>query len=506
MRKAALHNLGCKVNAYETEAMGRLLKEAGYEIVPFEEKADVYVINTCSVTNIADRKSRQMLHRARKRNPDAVVVAAGCYVQVAADSLQKDGAVDILIGNNRKKDLVGILEEYFAGKQKPACNAKAGVAAQTGVCAQEGAGVAAQTGVGAAACAAQEVAEEQPRAAAQPAHAPAAHPYVLDIGKTREYEAISVSAPDGHTRAFLKIQDGCNQFCSYCIIPYARGRVRSRSAVEILKEAETLTQAGYREIVVTGIHISSYGTDMPEEERVELIELLEMLDRVKGLWRLRLGSLEPRIVTEDFVRRIAALDSICPHFHLSLQSGCDATLRRMNRHYTTAEYAAGCALLRSAFDRPAITTDVIAGFPGETEEEFEQTISFLRQIGLYELHVFPYSRREGTRAAAMPDQVEEAVKKRRCDRLLKLNREASLAYRRSFLGEEKEVLMEEKVTADGTEYLAGYTREYVKAVIPWDESWKGRILRGRLTGMVNEELALLTNGLDAGAGFANVGG
>ena len=463
MRKAALHNLGCKVNAYETEAMGQLLKEAGYEIVPFEEKADVYVINTCSVTNIADRKSRQMLHRARKRNPDAVVVAAGCYVQVAADSLQKDGAADILIGNNRKKDLAVILEEYFAGRRKTRR-------------AVETAG--------------QAVGGELP---GTPAAAPNAQSCVIDIAKTREYEALSVSATAEHTRAFIKIQDGCNQFCSYCIIPYARGRVRSRGAAEILEEARTLTAAGYREIVVTGIHISSYGTDMPEGERVELIGLLEMLDRVDGLWRLRLGSLEPRIVTEDFVRRIAALRTICPHFHLSLQSGCDATLKRMNRHYTAAEYAAGCALLRKAFDRPAITTDVITGFPGETEEEFEQTVSFLRQIGLYELHVFPYSRREGTRAAAMPDQVEEAVKKERSARLLALNREASSAYRRSFLGEEKEVLMEEKVTADGAEYLAGYTREYVKAAVPWDGRKQGRILRGRLTEMINEELTLLTN-------------
>ena len=463
MRKAALHNLGCKVNAYETEAMGQLLKEAGYEIVPFEEKADVYVINTCSVTNIADRKSRQMLHRARKRNPDAVVVAAGCYVQVAADSLQKDGAADILIGNNRKKDLAVILEEYFAGRRKTRR-------------AVETAG--------------QAVGGELP---GTPAAAPNAQSCVIDIAKTREYEALSVSATAEHTRAFIKIQDGCNQFCSYCIIPYARGRVRSRGAAEILEEARTLTAAGYREIVVTGIHISSYGTDMPEGERVELIGLLEMLDRVDGLWRLRLGSLEPRIVTEDFVRRIAALRTICPHFHLSLHSGCDATLKRMNRHYTAAEYAAGCALLRKAFDRPAITTDVITGFPGETEEEFEQTVSFLRQIGLYELHVFPYSRREGTRAAAMPDQVEEAVKKERSARLLALNREASSAYRRSFLGEEKEVLMEEKVTADGAEYLAGYTREYVKAAVPWDGRKQGRILRGRLTEMINEELTLLTN-------------
>ena len=447
MRKAALHNLGCKVNAYETEAMAQLLKEAGYEIVPFEEKADVYVINTCTVTNIADKKSRQMLHRAKKRNPDAVVAAAGCYAQVAADRLLADGAVDVIIGNNRKKDLAGILEEYFAAK------ASGG-------------------------------AEEDCR--------------VLDIAKTREYESLSIRTSAGHTRAFIKIQDGCNQFCSYCIIPYARGRVRSRVASEILEEAKTLAGAGYREIVLTGIHISSYGLDMPPEERVGLIDLMEQLDGIDGLSRLRLGSLEPRIVTEDFVRRAAALKSLCPHFHLSLQSGCDATLARMNRRYTTDEYAAGCGLLRKYFDRPAITTDVIVGFPGETEEEFARTVSFIKQLGFYELHVFPYSRREGTRAAAMPDQVDEAVKKERSACLLQLDKEASAAYRRSFLGEVREILMEEKITAEGTEYLVGHTREYVKAVVPWNEGLRGHIVRGRMERMVNEELVLLVPAAETG--------
>ncbi len=455
MRKAALHNLGCKVNAYETEAMTRLLKEAGYEIVPFGEKADVYVINTCTVTNIADKKSRQMLHRAKKMNPDAVVVAAGCYVQVASDILEKDSSVDLIIGNNRKKDLAAILEEYFAGR--PAAMAPFGVP---------------------------------------------------DIAKIREYETLSIDGTAGHTRAFIKIQDGCNQFCSYCIIPYARGRVRSRAAGDILAEAERLVKAGYQEIVVTGIHISSYGVDMPEEERVTLAELLEMLDAVEGLARLRLGSLEPRIVTEDFVRRIAALRTICPHFHLSLQSGCDATLKRMNRHYTTEEYAAGCALLRRYFDRPAITTDVIVGFPGETEEEFAGTISFVKQIGFYELHVFPYSRRAGTRAAAMPDQVDEVVKKERSACLLKLDAEASLAYRRMWLGEKREVLLEEMITVNGNAYLTGHTREYVKAVIPCGPEdpdtaglsggkcsvpGRGQIVCGRMAAMLTDTLVLMSN-------------
>lgn len=436
MRKAALHNLGCKVNAYETEAMEQSLREAGYEIVPFEEKADVYVINTCTVTNIADRKSRQMLHRAKKRNPDAVVVAAGCYVQVAADTLENDAAVDLVIGNNRKKDLAAILEEYFS-----------------------------------AGCASD----------------------VIDIANTREYEALSIDSAAGHTRAFIKIQDGCNQFCSYCIIPYARGRVRSRAADDVLREAERLVQAGYRELVITGIHISSYGADMPEESRVGMVDLLEMLDGVKGLARLRLGSLEPRIVTEEFARRIAALPTVCPHFHLSLQSGCNATLKRMNRHYTAEEYAAGCALLRKYFDRPAITTDVIAGFPGETEEEFAGTAAFLRQIGFYELHVFPYSRRKGTRAASMPDQVDEAVKKERCAALMKLDAEASLAYRKAWLGEKREVLLEETVVLDGAEYLVGHTREYVKAAVPCGEDAPspGEIISARMERMLTDEVVLL---------------
>ena len=334
MRKAALHNLGCKVNAYETEAMQQLLEEAGYEIVPFQEKADVYVINTCSVTNIADRKSRQMLHRAKKMNPDAVVVAAGCYVQAAGEELKKDAAIDVIIGNNRKKDLVPLLDEYFAGKH---------------------------------------VEEDS----------------LIDIGKTREYEALHINKIADHTRAFIKIQDGCNQFCSYCIIPYTRGRVRSRKLEEIMEEIKGLVDKGYREVVLTGIHLSSYGLDL---DGITLLDLMVKIDKIQGLERLRHGYLEPRIVTEEFTRTLAGLRTICPHFHLSLQSGCDATLKRMNRRYTTEEYEKGCQILRKYFDRPAITTDVIVGFPQETEEEFAQTIEFLKRIHFYEMHVFKYSR------------------------------------------------------------------------------------------------------------------
>lgn len=433
MRKAALHNLGCKVNAYETEAMQQLLEEAGYEIVPFQEKADVYVINTCSVTNIADRKSRQMLHRAKKMNPDAVVVAAGCYVQAAGEELKKDAAIDVIIGNNRKKDLVPLLDEYFAGKH---------------------------------------VEEDS----------------LIDIGKTREYEALHINKIADHTRAFIKIQDGCNQFCSYCIIPYTRGRVRSRKPEEIMEEIKGLVDRGYREVVLTGIHLSSYGLDL---DGITLLDLMVKIDKIQGLERLRLGSLEPRIVTEEFTRTLAGLRTICPHFHLSLQSGCDATLKRMNRRYTTEEYEKGCQILRKYFDRPAITTDVIVGFPQETEEEFARTIEFLKRIHFYEMHVFKYSRRAGTRAADMPGQLTENQKGQRSDVLLKLDQEMSLEYRKSFLGEEKEVLMEEKIVIDGTEYLVGHTREYVKAAIPWEEGKKGAMITGTMASMLNDEVFLL---------------
>lgn len=464
MKKAALHNLGCKVNAYETEAMQQLLKEAGYEIVPFESVADVYVVNTCSVTNIADKKSRQMLHRAKKMNPNGVVAAVGCYVQVAAETLSQDAAVDLVIGNNRKKDMVQILDEYFLSQNI------------------NGAG---DNGVG------NEDAENEDtqniNAGKDTKKTRRENHYTIDISQTHEYESLSIDSVSDHTRAFIKIQDGCNQFCSYCIIPYARGRVRSRDQEDILREAKTLVSKGFQEIVLTGIHISSYGIDMPESERVTLLDLMENLDKIDGLKRLRLGSLEPRIVTEEFATRLSALKTICPHFHLSLQSGCDATLKRMNRHYTTEEYENGCNILRKYFDRPAITTDVIVGFPGETEGEFAQTVEFLKRIGFYELHVFPYSRRAGTRAAVMENQVEESVKKERSACLLALDKEASRAYRKSFLGEVKDVVMEEKLVLNGREYLVGHTREYLKAVIPWEEEKKGQMLTGRLDTMLDDE-------------------
>lgn len=441
MKKAALHNLGCKVNAYETEAMQQLLEEAGYEIVPFSEQADVYIINTCSVTNVADKKSRQMLHRAKKKNPNAAVVAAGCYVQAASEELKEDLAVDIIIGNNRKKDLITILDEYFAETE--------GVKT-----------------------------EQDEHLHVEP---------VIEIGETHEYEELSIKKIADHTRAFIKVQDGCNQFCSYCIIPYTRGRVRSRRPEDVEQEVRALVANGYREVVLTGIHLSSYGVDFKGEDE-SLLKLIKRIHAIEGVERIRLGSLEPRIVTREFAQELASLEKICPHFHLSLQSGCDATLKRMNRHYTAEEYAAGCEILREYFENPAITTDVIVGFAGETEEEFETTRAFLERIHFYEMHIFKYSRRAGTRAAVMPDQVPESIKSVRSDVLLDLEKKMSRAYRERFLGQKKSVLLEEKIELDGREYMVGHTKEYVKAVVPYQEHLKNTMVEGVLTRMLNDEI------------------
>ena len=404
MKKAALHNLGCKVNAYETEAMQELLEQAGYQIVPFEEQADVYIINTCTVTNVADRKSRQMIHRARKKNPGAVIVAAGCYVQTK-DTAGLDADIDIVIGNNKKKEIARVLEDYFREK---------------------GAG-----------------AKKIER---------------VDIGHTSEYEDLAVSRTAGHTRVFLKVQDGCNQFCSYCIIPYARGRVRSRSREEVVAEVRRLAERGYKEVVLTGIHLSSYGTDIGDD----LLSLILSVHEVEGICRIRLGSLEPGIITEEFARTLSECPKFCPHFHLSLQSGCDATLKRMNRRYDTAQYEEKCQILRKYFQDPALTTDVIVGFPGETEEEFEASRAFIDRINFYETHIFKYSRREGTRAAVMDGQVPDSVKTKRSALLLELGKKKQWEYEEKLLGTIREVLMEEAVVIGGETWQVGHTKEYVK--------------------------------------------
>jgi len=429
--------------------MRQILREKGYGIVAFDERADIYIVNTCTVTNIADRKSRQMLHRARQLNPDAVVVAVGCYVQTGREAVEADPGIDLAIGNNRKKDIAAILEEYLERRR-------------------EGGPERDKTLEGAT---------------------------VLDIGHTYEYEEMRLKHTAERTRAYIKIQDGCNQFCSYCAIPYARGRVRSRRAEDVLEEVRGLVDAGYREVVLTGIHISSYGIDFGEEGQVpgnqgalreeprtddrarerkrqpayngrsRLVELVEQIHGIEGLERIRLGSLEPRIVTPEAVRRLAALPKLCPHFHLSLQSGCDATLKRMNRHYTAGEYYKSVELLRECFHRPAITTDVIAGFPGETEAEFADTREFLEKAGLYEMHVFKYSRREGTAAASMPDQVPEPVKARRSAELIALGERQSLEFRRRYIGKEAEALLEETREIGGRTYCIGHTKDYVKVAV-----------------------------------------
>lgn len=432
MKKAALHNLGCKVNAYETEAMQHLLEEAGYEIVPFTQKADVYVINTCSVTNMADRKSRQMLHKAKKNNPDSIVVATGCYVQTSEKEVLNDLSVDIVIGNDRKHDLVRLLEEYSLDSVNDTVDD-------------------------------------------------------INDGK-HDFEELFIDQTKEHTRAFIKVQDGCNQFCSYCIIPYARGRVRSRRFENVIAEVERLAANGFKEVVLTGIHLSSYGVDF--EEATGLLELIQAVNAVKGIERIRLGSLEPKIVTEHFASELSKLDKICPHFHLSLQSGCDATLKRMNRKYTTKEYERGCELLRKYFVHPAITTDVIVGFPGETEDEFEQTKAYLEHIHFYEMHIFKYSKRKGTRAAVMPDQIDEQVKAARSEKLIALGHDMSKEFRKFYIGKNEEVLFEEKAVIGDKEYFVGYTKEYVKVAKKTDENLENQIVSGRISGMLTDEILL----------------
>jgi threonylcarbamoyladenosine tRNA methylthiotransferase MtaB len=411
--------------------MQQLLTEAGYEIVPFNERADVYVINTCSVTNMADRKSRQMLHRAKKLNPDSVVVAAGCYVQTKENEAVCDDAIDILIGNNRKGELVAMLSEFFEEKE-------GGKKLES----------------------------------------------VPDINHGEQgFEELPQAKPTEHTRAFLKVQDGCNQFCSYCIIPYARGRVRSRDRMSVIKEVESLAESGYREVVLTGIHLSSYGTDCGDD----LLNLIKSVHEVDGIDRIRLGSLEPRIVTEDFASELSRLPKVCPHFHLSLQSGCDATLVRMNRKYTAAEYEEACDILRKNFVHPAITTDVIVGFPGETEEEFKETEEFLKRIHFYEMHIFKYSRREGTRAAVMENQVPEEIKTKRSARLIALADEMSKEFRDYYIGKNEEVLFEEASEIDGKLMYTGYTREYVRVAAESEVPLDNCLREGRITGRINKE-------------------
>ena len=431
MKKVALHNLGCKVNAYETEAMQELLEKHGYEIVPFQEGADVYIINTCTVTNMADRKSRQMLHKARKMNPDSIVVACGCYVQAKKDDIPE--GIDIVVGNNKKQNIVEILENYEKEKN------------------QDGQ---------------RETSDEQEKETET-------YQEILDINHEKVYEDLHLSTAAEHTRAYIKVQDGCNQFCSYCIIPFARGRVRSRSRDSVLDEVKTLSANGYKEVVLTGIHLSSYGIDCDDN----LLSLILAIHEVEGIERIRLGSLEPRIITEEFAQTIAKLPKMCPHFHLSLQSGCNATLKRMNRRYTAEEYYEKCQLLRKYFDNPALTTDVIVGFPGETEEEFEASRNFVDSIDFYETHIFKYSRREGTKAAVMPDQVSEGKKSARSAEMIEMGEQKRRAYEESFIGKEVEVLVEEEIERNGEIFWTGHTKEYIKIALQSRENLRNCIVK-----------------------------
>lgn len=435
MKKCALHNLGCKVNSYETQAMQQLMEEAGYEIIPFGElPADVFIINTCSVTNIADRKSRQMIHKARALNPESVIVACGCYVESSGE--MRDGDIDIVIGNNEKSRLIGILDSYFAG---------------------------------------------EPREETE------------DISKAEGFDKMNIDKPSEHTRAYVKIQDGCNRFCSYCIIPYVRGRIRSRAKEDILSEVSRLAKSGCLEVVLTGIHLSSYGMDFESDKNVTLIDIIEETDRIEGIERVRLGSLEPLIVTEDFAKRLSKCRKVCPHFHLSLQSGCDRVLARMNRRYTTKEFTVGVETLRKYFDRPAVTTDVIVGFPGETAEEFAETAEYIRKTGFYELHVFKYSRRRGTAADRMDGQVPDAVKSERSEALLAIDRELSEDYRRNYIGRRVSVLFEEKITFGGSDYIVGFTDTYVRVAVGCDgldAPKPNSIADVRVTGLLGKEMVI----------------
>lgn len=433
----ALHNLGCKVNAYETEAMEQMLEEAGFVIVNFSEKADIYIINTCSVTNMADKKSRQMLHRAKRQNPQGIVVAAGCYVQTRTKEALEDAGADIVIGNNKKHKLIEIIRAYE--KQKTAWREMETVAPPE---------------------------------------------------TFMEYENLSITKTSEHTRAFIKIQDGCSQFCSYCIIPYARGRVRSRKEEDVLREVRILADHGYQEIVLTGIHLSSYGAD-------RLLHLIEETAGTEGIRRIRLGSLEPGIITEEYVKELSQIHKICPHFHLSLQSGCDRTLQRMNRRYTTEEYEKSCRILRKYFTHPAITTDVIVGFPGETEEEFALTKDFLKKIHFYEMHIFKYSKRQGTKAAAMEGQVPETVKNARSRELIALGEKMSEEFREYYLGRETEALMEEGFCFQNRKYYAGYTKEYVRIALESEKDLSNTFVRGRVTGRLKNGVYLISRAVNS---------
>lgn len=455
----AFLTLGCKVNSYETDGMEQLFKDAGYEVVGFGGKARVSVINTCTVTNIADRKSRQMLHKAKKNNPDGIVVAVGCYAQASKEALEIDDAIDIVVGNNQKKNIVHIVENYLLDSS--------------------------------------------------------VNEAVININSEQEYEELKIESIGDKTRAYIKIQDGCNQFCSYCIIPYARGRVRSRDSKDVIEEVTRIALKGYKEVVLTGIHISSYGIDLrkkrlqdqdsttdsknnlesvdyqgdsKEYHNIELLSLIQDISRVEGIERIRLGSLEPRIITDEFARELSADSKFCPHFHLSLQSGSDNTLKRMNRRYSASEYYEKCQLLRKYFDNPAITTDVIVGFPGETEEDFVESKKFLEKVRFAQMHIFKYSQRKGTKAESMPNQVEESIKQVRSGTLLELDTKLSHEYKEKFMDKIEKVLIEEETHINGKKYQVGHNERYIKIAIESEKDLTNQVVQGQITGYLSDQI------------------
>lgn len=400
VKKVAFCSLGCKVNQYETNAMAQKFIEHGYEVVEFDEYADVYIVNTCTVTNVADRKSRQMLRRAKEINKDATLVACGCYAQVAKDELKKIPEIDLIIGNNEKNDIIQIVENHISQK--------------------------------------------------------GAEDLVSDVMYKLDYVELGTTTYTEKTRAVIKVQDGCDRFCSYCLIPYARGHIRSRKIENVIEEIKKVVEEGINEVVITGIHIASYGRDF-KGENIGLIDLLEEINKIQGLHRIRLGSIEPTIITDEFVERLSKLDKICDHFHLSLQSGCTGTLKRMNRRYTTEEFKAVTKRLRAKFPNAALTTDIIVGFPGETDDEFNTTYEFLKDIAFYKMHIFKYSQRKGTKAAVMPNQVDGKIKEERSKKLIELSNENEYNYNKKYIGKQVEVLFEER---EG-EYLKGHTTNYI---------------------------------------------
>lgn len=424
-RTAAFHNLGCKVNAYELEGMEESLRRAGYRIVPFTERADVYVINTCTVTRVADQKSRQMISRARTRNPRAIVVACGCYANTGKDVLIREGVADLILGNNQKSHLLEEIEKLLE-KRKNDPDARE-------IC-------------------------------------------VPDINKgVFEYEENGPSEKEDHTRAFVKVCDGCNQFCSYCIIPYARGRERSRDPQKVIEEIGELVKEGFREFVLTGIRLTSYSYGS-----CGLIDLIEMISQVDGVKRIRLGSLEPSAVTEDFARRLSAIPLMCPHFHMSLQSGSDTVLKRMNRSYSTDEFLESVGYLRKYFDDPAITCDMICGFPGETEQEFRKSLEFAKKAAFYEIHVFPYSVRQGTRAERMTGQLSKRIKAERSEALRHVAAGLKQDYLSRHIGKDAIALLEEREMVNGREMWTGYTPEYIRVLYESDQDMSGRFVSGQL--------------------------